>query len=213
MLPPSRPAPGVALIDPVPLYREGLSALIRRTPGLRWLGSTGDLHAAVRLHERLRPDVLLIDSVLDPVGHLARLLVERAPDLLIIGLVRDAHSHANYVTSVLEAGVRGVVPRSAQPEQIVRVIGETCRSRGYVHPDLRPSKERPTLTRREYEVLTLIADGLENQQVADELIVSVETVRTHVKGILRKLSARDRTHAVSLAYRSGLLIGRPAVLE
>ncbi len=79
-------------------------------------------------------------------------------------------------------------------------------------PDLRP-RERPTLTRREYEVLTLIADGLENQQVANELIVSVETVRTHVKGILRKLSARDRTHAVSLAYRSGLLIGRPAVLE
>ena len=212
MLPPSRPAPGVALIDPVPLYREGLSALVKRTAGLRWLGSTGDLHAAVRLHERLRPDVLLVDSVLDPVGHLARLLVERDPRLLVIGLVRDAHSHANYVTSALEAGVRGVVPRSAQPEQIVRVILETCRSRGYVHPDLRP-RERPTLTRREYEVLTLIADGLENQQVADELIVSVETVRTHVKGILRKMSARDRTHAVSLAYRSGLLIGRPAVLE
>ncbi|MEU3646527.1 response regulator transcription factor [Lentzea sp. NPDC034063] len=212
MLPPSRPAPGVALIDPVPLYREGLSALIRRTPGLRWLGSTGDLHAAVRLHERLRPDVLLIDSVLDPVGHVARLLVERDPALLVIGLVRDAHSHANYVTTALEAGVRGVVPRSAQPEQIVRVIAETFRSRGYVHPDLRP-KERPMLTKREYEVLTLIADGLENQQVANELILSVETVRTHVKGILRKLSARDRTHAVSLAYRSGLLIGRPAVLE
>ncbi|MFD4641229.1 response regulator transcription factor [Lentzea sp. NPDC058436] len=212
MLPPSRPAPGVALIDPVPLYREGLSALVRRTPGLRWLGSTGDLNAAVRLHERLRPDVLLVDSVLDPVGHLARLLVERDPALLVIGLARDAHSHVNYVTTALEAGVRGVVSRSAQPEQIVRVIAETCRSRGYVHPDLR-SSERPTLTKREYEVLTLIADGLENRQVADELVLSVETVRTHVKGILRKLSARDRTHAVSLAYRSGLLIGRPSVLE
>jgi DNA-binding NarL/FixJ family response regulator len=212
MLPPGRPAPGVALIDPVPLYREGLSALVRRTPGLRWLGSTGEANAAVRLHEKLRPDVLLIDSVLDPVGHVTRLLVERDPTLLVIGLVREAHSHANYVTTALESGVRGVVPRSAQPEQIVRVIVETCRSRGYVHPDLRP-KERPTLSRREYEVLTLIADGLENQRIAGELVVSVETVRTHVKGILRKLGARDRTHAVSLAYRSGLLIGRPAVLE
>ncbi|WP_394614897.1 response regulator transcription factor [Lentzea sp. JNUCC 0626] len=212
MLPPARPAPGVALIDPVPLYREGLSALVRRTPGLRWLGSTGDPHAAVRLQQKLRPDVLLIDSVLDPVGHVTRLLVDRDPTLLVVGLVRDAHSHANYVTTALEAGVRGVVPRSAQPEQIVRVIAETCRSRGYVHPDLRP-KDRPTLSKREYEVLTLIAEGLENQQVATELVVSVETVRTHVKGILRKLGARDRTHAVSLAYRSGLLIGRPAVFE
>ncbi len=212
MLPPGRPAPGVALIDPVPLYREGLSALVRRTSGLRWLGSTGDLHSAVRLHEKLRPDVLLVDSGLDPACHLVRLLVDRDPALVVIGLVREAHAHGNYVTTALDAGVRGVVPRSAEPGQIVRVISETCRSRGFVHPDLR-AKDRPTLTRREYEVLALIAEGMENRQVADQLVVSVETVRTHVKGILRKLSARDRTHAVSLAYRSGLLLGGPPVFE
>ncbi|MFD9702624.1 response regulator transcription factor [Lentzea sp. NPDC059081] len=212
MLPPGRPAPGVALIDPVPLYREGLWSLVRRTPGLRWLGSTGDLHSAVRMHARLRPDLLLVDSLLDPAGHLARLLVDRDPALMIIGLVRDAHAHGNYMTTAMDAGVRSVVSRSAQPGEILRVIAETCRSRGFVHPDLR-AKERPTLTRREYEVLTLIAEGLENQRVADELVVSVETVRTHVKGILRKLSARDRTHAVSLAYRSGLLLGGPSALE
>ncbi|HUQ57546.1 response regulator transcription factor [Lentzea sp.] len=212
MLPSGRPAPGVALIDPVPLYREGLAALVRRTPGLRWLGSTGDPHSAVRLHGRLRPDVLLVDSVLDPAGHLARLLVERDPALVIIGLVRDAHTRGNYVTTALDAGVRGVVPRSAQPGDVARVITETCRSRAFVHPELR-AKDRPTLTRREYQVLALIAEGLENQHVATELVVSVETVRTHVKGILRKLDARDRTHAVSLAYRSGLLLGCPPVLE
>ncbi|MEU7478613.1 response regulator transcription factor [Lentzea sp. NPDC042327] len=212
MLPPGRPAPGVALIDPVPLYREGLSSLVRRTAGLRWLGSTGHPEAAARLQEHLNPDVLLVDSMLDPVGQLARQLLERDSRLVVIGLARDAHSHANYVTSALEAGVRGVVPRSAEPEQIVRVISETLRIRGYVHPDLR-CRERPALTRREYEVLTLIADGMENRQVADALIVSVETVRTHVKGILRKLSARDRTHAVSLAYRSGLLLSLPTVFE
>jgi DNA-binding NarL/FixJ family response regulator len=213
MLRPDRPAPGVALIDPVPLYREGLCSLVRRTPGLRWLGSTGQPHAAVHLRDHLRPDVLLIDSMLDPAGQLAKTLVERDQDLVVIGLVRDVHTYANYVTTALEAGVRGVVPRSAEPEQVLRVIAETVRSRGFVHPDLR-GKEGPGLTRREFEVLTLIADGLENRQVADELILSVETVRTHVKGILRKLSARDRTHAVSLAYRSGLLLlSAPAVFE
>ncbi|SDF56898.1 DNA-binding response regulator, NarL/FixJ family, contains REC and HTH domains [Lentzea fradiae] len=212
MLPPGRPAPGIALIDPVPLYREGLCALVRRAPGLRWLGSAGDLHSAVRLHARLRPDLLLVDSLIDPGGHLTRLLVDRDPALLVIGLVRDAHAHGNYLTVAREAGVSGVVPRSAQPGQVMRVIAETCRARGFAHPDLR-AKERPVLTRREYEVLTLIAEGLENQQVAAELVVSVETVRSHVKGILRKLSARDRTHAVSLAYRSGLLLSGPSALD
>ena len=81
MLPPGRPAPGVALINPVPLYREGLAALVRRTPGLRWPGSTGDLHSAVRLHDRLRLDVPLVDSELDPAGRLARLL-EQPEDLV-----------------------------------------------------------------------------------------------------------------------------------
>ncbi|GLZ33184.1 helix-turn-helix transcriptional regulator [Lentzea sp. NBRC 105346] len=206
------PAPGVALVDPVPLYREGLSALIRRTAGLRWLGSTGHPHTAVRLHERLRPDVLLIDSVLDPAGHLARLLIDGDPHLQVISLVRDAHAGTDYVRTVLEAGARGVVPRSAEPDRIVRVILETCRSNGYVDPNLRP-RSRPALSRREYEVLTLIADGLENQSIADAMHVSVETVRSHVKGILRKMRARDRTHAVSLGYRTGLLMARPAVRE
>ncbi|TQM82093.1 LuxR family two component transcriptional regulator [Saccharothrix saharensis] len=211
------PGPGVALVDPVPLFREGLAAVVRRTPAMHWLGATGHLHTAVRLHERLRPDVLLVDSVLDPQGHLATLLTGSDPSLVVVSLVREPHRTAKYVRSALTAGVCGMVPREGGITEVLQAISRTHAERTYLDPTLAPlavgftptaeAGTRRSLSRREYEVLQLIADGMENQAVANELYVSVETVRTHVKNILRKLRARDRTHAVSLAYQAGLLSG------
>ena len=209
------PGPGVALVDPVPLFREGVAAVVRRTPSMHWLGATGHLHTAVRLHERLRPDVLVVDSVLDPQGHLATLLTGNDPSLAVVSLVREPHRTAKFVRSALAAGVRGMVPREGDVDHVLQAIARTHAERMYLDPTLAPlaagftptaeAGTRRSLSRREYEVLQLIADGMENQAVANELYVSVETVRTHVKNILRKLRARDRTHAVSLAYQAGLL--------
>ncbi|MFD1145841.1 response regulator transcription factor [Saccharothrix hoggarensis] len=209
------PGPGVALVDPVPLFREGLAAVVRRTPAMHWLGATGHLHTAVRMHERLRPDVLLVDSMLDPQGHLATLLTGGDPTLVVISLVREPHRTAKFVRTALSCGVRGLVPRAGEIGEVLQAISRTHVDRTYLDPTLAPlaagftpaaeAGSRRSLSRREYEVLQLIADGLENQAVANELYVSVETVRTHVKNILRKLRARDRTHAVSLAYQAGLL--------
>ncbi|WP_231647958.1 response regulator transcription factor [Saccharothrix sp. NRRL B-16348] len=202
-------------MDPVPLFREGLAAVVRRTPAMHWLGATGQLHTAVRLHERLRPDVLVVDSALDPQGHLATLLTGNDPSLVVVALVREPHRTAKFVRSALGSGVRGMVPREGGVNDVLQAIARTHTERTYLDPTLAPlaagftptaeAGTRRSLSRREYEVLQLIADGMENQAVANELYVSVETVRTHVKNILRKLRARDRTHAVSLAYQAGLL--------
>ncbi|MEU4739198.1 response regulator transcription factor [Actinosynnema sp. NPDC023658] len=204
-------------MDPLPLFREGLAAVVRRTPSMHWLGATGHLHTAVRMNERLRPDVLLVDSLLDPQGHLAALLTGNGSPALVVSLVRDPHRTAKYVRSALTAGVRGMVPRAAEIGEVLHAISRTHAEGTYLDPTLAPlaagvtpaadAGSRRTLSRREYEVLQLIADGMENQAVANALFVSVETVRTHVKNILRKLRARDRTHAVSLAYQAGLLSG------
>ncbi|XVS64355.1 response regulator transcription factor [Actinosynnema sp. CA-299493] len=204
-------------MDPVPLFREGLAAVVRRTPVMHWVGATGHLHTAVRLHERLRPDVLVVDSALDPQGHLATLLTGGDPSLVVVSLVREPHRTAKFVRSALTAGVRGMVPREGGVDDVLQAIARAHADRAYLDPTLAPlaagftptaeAGTRRSLSRREYEVLQLVADGLENQAVANELYVSVETVRTHVKNILRKLRARDRTHAVSLAYQAGLLSG------
>ncbi len=214
---PSNGAVGVALIDGVPLVREGLSALVHRTPGLRWVGAAENPSVGVRLCERLRPDVVLVDSGLDPRGQLSQLLAGNR-GLGVVLMVDEAHRTTQYVAGAVTGGVRGVVLRTAQPPQLVKAIQSVHQPDGrYVDTALamnltapvagprRPNGTRQPLSQREHQVLQLIADGLENQAIANVLFVSVETVRTHVKSILRKLASRDRTHAVAVAFRSGVL--------
>ena len=227
--PTQRPMPGaltVALVDGLPLFRDGLSALIHRSPGLRWVGAAERPSAALRLCERFRPNVVLIDSGLDPRSHLSSMLVAGDPAAALLVLIAEAHRNTRYVAGALAAGVHGVILRSAEPTQILDAIRAVHGERRYVDPALAPVLAAPRgrigpgpvqqpLSRREFQVLQLIADGLENQAIAKILFVSVETVRTHVKSILRKLAARDRTHAVAVAFRTGVLTtedGRPTAV-
>ena len=209
-------AVSVALIDGVPLIREGLSALVHRTPGLRWLGGAENPSVGMRLCERLRPDVVVVDAALDPRGQLGRLL---SGHHRVVLMVDDPHLTTQYVANAITGGVRGVIRRTAQPTQLVQAIQSVHNDGRYMDatlaanltaPITRPRSVangllRQPLSQREHEVLRLIADGLENQAIANVLFVSVETIRTHVKSILRKLSSRDRTHAVAVAFRSGVL--------
>lgn len=209
-------AVGVALIDGTPLVREGLSALVHRTPGLRWVGAAENPSVGVRLCERLRPNVVIVDAGLDPRGQLSQVLTAN-PDLGVILLIDDPRRTTQYVASAVTGGVRGVILRSAQPPQLVKAIQTVHTDGRYLDAALaatlaapvarprRPNGPRQPLSQREHQVLQLISDGLENQAIANVLFVSVETVRTHVKSILRKLSSRDRTHAVAVAFRSGVL--------
>jgi DNA-binding NarL/FixJ family response regulator len=209
---------GIALVDAVPLVREGLSALVMRTRGLRWVGAAGSPHAALQLCERFRPHAVIIDSGLDPRWHLSRMLIGNDPDLGVLLMIRESQRNTQYIAGAIAAGVHGVISRRSEPPQLIQAIQRVHAERRYIDPTLAAAlgsprgKPNPSstpgqqpLSRREYQVLQLIADGLENQAIAKILYVSVETIRTHVKSILRKLSARDRTHAVAVAFRSGVL--------
>jgi DNA-binding NarL/FixJ family response regulator len=191
-------------------------ALIARTPGVRLLGMTGNMHTAVSLCERLRPDVVMIDAVLDPRCHLGQLLAGGEEGVSVLSLVREPLRHQRYLATALTAGVHGMVLRSAEPAQLIDAIRRTHLERRYLDPELaalasglglrHTMTARQPLSRREYQVLQLISDGMENQALAKALFVSVETIRTHVKSILRKLHARDRAHAVAVAFRLGVLV-------
>ncbi|HEX6355120.1 response regulator transcription factor [Actinophytocola sp.] len=204
---------GVALIDAVPLVREGLSAFVHRTPGLRWVGAAEHPAAGLRLCERLRPDVVVVDAAVDPHGQLTQLLAGHHG---IVLMVDETHLTTQDITKLVARGVRAIIRRAAQPPQLLQAIQAAVHADGrYLDPVLaasppvaRPRRHsglRQPLSQRELEVLRLVADGLENQSIADTLFVSVETIRTHVKSILRKLASRDRTHAVAVAFRSGVL--------
>ncbi|GAA4538241.1 response regulator transcription factor [Amycolatopsis samaneae] len=221
---------GVAAVDPVPLLREGLAAMVHRTQGLHWAGMAASHHAAMQLCEQVRPDVVVLDSALDPHCHLTRLLSTGDPALVIVTLIRDANRTQQYLATAIAAGAHAIVPRSIDPRRLAEAVRRAHSDRRYIDPSLAALTARPKrqpapraalpddtappraampLSRREYQVLQLVAEGLENSAIAKLLFLSVETVRTHVKSILRKLSARDRTHAVTIAFRSGILIAKP----
>lgn len=215
----------VALVDSVPLFRDGLSALVHRTPNMRWVGAVERPGAALRLYEQLKPDVMVIDSGLDPRGHLCHMLSEHE-DLTLLVLVQEAHRNTQYLAGAMAAGVHGLILRSAEAQQVAEAISKVHGEGRYLDAALAPVLAAPRgklkhwpgptqqpLSRREYQVLQLISDGLENQAIAKILFVSVETVRTHVKSILRKLGARDRTHAVAIAFRTGVLTTAPSTNE
>lgn len=205
---------GVALVERMPLVREGMAALAHRTPGLRWVGAADTPQTMLHLVDRFHPDVVLIDSALDATLTVSGMLAD-GPGVGVLVLAREAHVTAPFLAAARTAGVHGVVLRSAEPARLVEAIGAVHADRRYLDPDVlnrgrdarvgMPRQSRQTLSRREFEVLQLIADGLENQAIGKVLYVSIETIRTHVKGILRKLGARDRTHAVALAFRAGIL--------
>ncbi len=213
---PGRRPTTVLAIDPVPLFREGLAALAERTPGIRLLGVTGNMHTAVSMSERLRPDVVMVDSVLDPRCHLGQLLASGDEPVTVLAVVREPLRHQRYLAAALAAGIHGIVLRTAEPAQLVDAIRRTHLERRYLDPEMaalasgmglrHTMTARQPLSRREYQVLQLISDGMENQAIAKALFVSVETIRTHVKNILRKLHARDRAHAVAVAFRLGVLV-------
>lgn len=212
----------IAALDPVPLFRDGLSTMIQRAPGLTWTGHATNHSACLQLCEQLRPDIIMVDSGLDPQCHLVRLLASGDPALLIIVLVRESNRDPRFLSTVLAAGAHGAVPRSIDAARLTEALRRAHADRRYLDPSLtaltaRPKRQPPQpeaaksprsqmpLSRREYQVLQLVAEGLDNSAIAKILYLSVETVRTHVKNILRKLTARDRTHAVALAFRSGIL--------
>jgi DNA-binding NarL/FixJ family response regulator len=217
----------VAVVDAVPIYRDGLCAIIQRSPGMHWAGQATTPHSALQMAEQTRLDLALVDSGLDPHCHLTKLLLGTDPSLLVVVVLRDAHRTPGFLNGIRSAGAHGVVPRSIESRRLVEAIRRVQLDRRYVDPTLaplvtagrsgtrslegggRPKRPRLPLSRREYQVLQLVAEGLENAAIAKILFLSVETVRTHVKSILRKLSARDRTHAVTIAFRTGILVTQP----
>lgn len=213
----------LVVVDPIPLFVEGLRALLTRTPAIRALGTAATPQTALNLCDRAKPDVVLVDAVLDPRCQFARALASAArpgPAPIILFTLREPLRSARYLSAAASSGVSGFVLRSASPARVVEAIRRAHLEGRYLDPDLSalsgapqvrhllpntPSTRQP-LSRREHEVLRLIAEGMENQEIADVLFVSVETIRTHVKSILRKLHTRDRAHAVAVAFRLGVLL-------
>lgn len=204
----------VVIVDDEPLVRSGLQAVLGTEPDLEVVGAVGDGSEAVAEVRRSRPDVVLMDvrmPRLDGIAATKLLLNEpRAPKVLVI----TTFENDEYVYDALRAGASGFLLKRARPEDIVRAVRVVASGESLLFPAaIRSLVQRfartsdrgalQRLTKREGTVLRLMARGMSNAEIAADLVVTVETVKTHVAGVLAKLGARDRTQAVIVAYESG----------
>ncbi len=210
----------IVIVDDHRIVREGLRAMLDGVRELEIVGEAEDLDRALVVIAQTRPDVVLLDLRLQRSSGLdaCRTITERHPEVHVVFLT--VYEDEQYIFEALRAGARGYMLKKATPEDIVRILQAVMSGEVVVDPALggrialraaalRAGKSWPGaelgLTQREGEVLAHLVRGLDNREIGQALFISEDTVKTHVKAILRKLGARDRAQAVAIALRGGLL--------
>jgi DNA-binding NarL/FixJ family response regulator len=213
----------VAIAESQALVRGGFHALIEAQPDMTVVGEAGDGEEAVELAQHERPDVMLLDIGLPGVDALeATRRILETPGLADVRVVILSASEGDaHLFGALRAGASGFLAKDTEPADLVEAVravarGEALLSRGVTRrliaeiasqaDQYRPSPEElEELTAREREVMALVARGLNNDEIAERLVISVATAKTHVSRALRKVDARDRAQLVALAYETGLV--------
>lgn len=199
----------VLVVDDHFMVRLGLIGAISTESDIDVVGEASNGSEALALFAELKPDVTLMDGILPDIHgvEITRKILESCPEARII--LVSINDTAEDIHRALQAGAWGYIPKSCEKNAIVRAIRAVAAGERYLAPELsRKLAERnlqPLLSTRETEVLHLIARGMANKQIASELSIGEPTVKSHVAHILEKLSAPDRTRAVTLAMERGLL--------
>lgn len=211
----------ILLADDQALVRGGLKLILDAQDDLEVIGEAGDGRAAVERARELRPDVVLMDVRMPVLDGIAATRVVVGEGLARNVLVLTTFDEDRIVYDALKAGASGFLLKTAPPGQLVDAVRTVSDGEALLAPTITrrliedyvrrppPGVETPDrlaeLTEREREVLSLIAGGLSNAEIAASLVVSGATVKTHVNRILQKLDLRDRVQAVVLAYETGLV--------
>jgi DNA-binding NarL/FixJ family response regulator len=198
----------VVIVDDHVALRRGMELLLRRA-GHHIVGTADDAEAGEALILRRRPDVALVDLALPgrSGAELTRSLLGSDPKLRII--LYTGAADERQLLDALDAGAAGVALKSGDPEELEQAIRTVAAGDDYLDPRLTPLLARgsnghvKTLSPREREILGLLSQGLSGEEVAKQLFLSSETVRTHVRNAMSKLGAATRAHAVALALQRG----------
>ena len=198
------------LADDHEVVREGLRLALLRSPHIRVVGEAADGETAVGLAERRRPDVIVMDLRMPGMDGIEATeeIMRRIPDAKV--LIFTAYSERALLQRGLESGARGYILKEAPHETLLRAIEKVNAGETFVDPALMSALTQTregtdVLTARERQILQLLADGMSNADVAGQLFISQETVKSHVRHILTKLEADTRTQAVAIALRDAMI--------
>jgi DNA-binding NarL/FixJ family response regulator len=213
----------VLVVDDQALVRAGFRALLDSDPGIEVAGEAANGAQAVTLARSLRPDVILMDVRMPEMDGLeaARRILDGKEDQAPRILILTTFDLDEYVYEALRAGASGFVLKDIEPADLLEAVRVIARGEALLAPSVtrrlisefanRPAKPQVTpsqlkeLTEREVQVLLLVARGLSNDEIAEQLVISPATAKTHVSRIMSKLAARDRAQLVVIAYESGLV--------
>lgn len=195
----------VLIVDDHPVVRQGLRALLEVQDGIAVAGEAGDGPSAVSLATSLRPDIVLLDLKLPGMDGIAVLQSLRTSGLRV--LVLTSATEPSVASQAVRAGAAGVLYKDIDPDALVRAIRSVRDGNVLLAPEAIGSLVRgsraDTLTPREREVLSQIAEGKSNKEIARHLRLSEKTVKAHVSAVLAKLGLQDRTQAAVYAVRYG----------
>jgi DNA-binding NarL/FixJ family response regulator len=207
------------LADDHQIVRQGLKALLKTEPDLQLVGEASDGLEAVRLAERLQPQVLVLDLMMPGLNGLevARQVARRSPRTSIV--ILSMHSDEAYVVEALRAGAQAYVLKESGAEELVRAIRAVAAGERYFSPPLSenalgaymqkvestPVDRYETLTSREREVLQLTVEGHSSTEIARRLFISSRTVESHRANLMRKLAVRNQKELIRYAMQRGIL--------
>jgi len=205
------------IVDDHPVVREGLRTFLGTVDGIEVVADASDGAEAIDLVAEHSPDVVLMDLSMPNVDGIeaTKRIVEASPATKVIALTSFATD--DKVFPAIRAGAAGYLLKETEPAELAEAIQKVHRGESILHPNIAarlmadvaaatPRAHRTDLTRRELEVLRLIAQGMSNRQIASELSVAEKTVKTHVSSVLSKLGVADRTQAALYAVQHGLAV-------
>jgi DNA-binding NarL/FixJ family response regulator len=199
----------ILIVDDHPLLREGIVSLVEKQADMLIVAEASNGKEALQLFQQHVPDITLMDLRLPGIDGIETMtaILAQFPDAKII--VLTSFSGDAQISRALKAGARGYLLKDSLRKELLEAIRTVQAGRKRISPEIAAQIAEhaidTTLTRREIEVLRLIAAGNPNKLVADKLSVTEDTIKMHVKSILSKLGANDRTHAVTIAVKRGII--------
>lgn len=208
----------ILIADDHPLFRDGVRALLKSLPEVEWAGEAASGDEVITQAASLLPDIILMDIQMPGMDGIeaTRQILYTSPHIGVIVLTMFEDDES--VFAAMRAGARGYILKGADQTEILRVIEAVARGEAHFGPDIarrlmnffaapRPAASPqvfPELTGREREILHLIAQGYNNTEIAEQLVLSHKTVRNHISNIFSKLQVADRAQAIIRARKAGL---------
>lgn len=207
----------IAIVDDHTMIREGLKQLLELDGDIKVVGQAGDGTQCLELLDKIHIDVVLLDINMPVMNGLEvlKIMRERKNDTKVI--VLTIHNEVEYLLKAVDIGINGYMLKDSGSEELKKAIYSVNDGEVYIQPKLSPmlnsklinrnedQKKIDDLTKREFEVLKLLAEGMFNKEIACRLSISERTVKNHVSNIFKKISVADRTQAAVFAIRNNLI--------